>query len=302
VVISSESTLKCLDIHASEVAQHPSIVEDLFFKHDYQGVIVREVIPKDCLEAIVQNLETNPTMQSVVLEHGTSDYKIPRVYGYSLTSSPEDLTMYFQYAEKFRSGCREVFGDYFDFEERMFTILSALAGGLPVSVPTGPNQESFKPVGIRWMGDGREIKIHVGKDFLNGPGPSQLHHMVDDHNQLSYYIPLSLPEAGGELVIYNLCWNPEVIDSFKPLIISEVKADRVVYNREQSDSVPEDLTDQELKQYEHTVFAPGLGDMLLFNGGRYYHRVTPVIGHQVRRTIGGFLGFSQDHDRLYSWH
>jgi hypothetical protein len=41
--------------------------------------------------------------------------------------------------------------------------------------------------------------------------------------------------------------------------------------------------------------------MLLFDGGRYYHRVSKVIGRSPRRTIGGFLGFSRQRDRVYYW-
>ena len=41
--------------------------------------------------------------------------------------------------------------------------------------------------------------------------------------------------------------------------------------------------------------------MFIFDGGRYFHRVSKVVGERPRYAIGGFLGFSQTHDQLYYW-
>ena len=55
------------------------------------------------------------------------------------------------------------------------------------------------------------------------------------------------------------------------------------------------------QNFDSTAFAPQPGDMLIFDGGRYFHRVSKVEGVLPRRTVGGFVGFSQNHDRLYYW-
>lgn len=53
------------------------------------------------------------------------------------------------------------------------------------------------------------------------------------------------------------------------------------------------------------AFRPGPGDIRIVDGGRYHHhyhhRVSKVIDSAPQRTIGGFVGFSRDHDQLYCW-
>ena len=43
------------------------------------------------------------------------------------------------------------------------------------------------------------------------------------------------------------------------------------------------------------------GELLLFDGGRYFHKVSPVEGSRARWTIGGFVGFTRDHERVVYW-
>lgn len=292
--------LNILKIDVSEVANHPTTLQDLFFHGTLQAVIIRKVFSQEALEQVSRNLETNSRMQSILIKHGTSDYKIPYVYGHSLVSSPSDLKDYLTYAEIFREGFRELFEGNPDFEEQVFSILQTLGGGVPVEIPTAPNGKSYQPVGIRFMPAGHEIKIHAGLDFLNGPGPKHLRSFVDVSNQLSYFMPITNPEAGGELVMFNLRWSPE-LKSFKPLTVSEVRQDRVIYNREESDCVPEELTDAALEKYESQVLELEPGDLLVFDGGRYYHKVTPVVGNKIRQTVGGFLSFSSKGNKVYLW-
>jgi hypothetical protein len=45
---------------------------------------------------------------------------------------------------------------------------------------------------------------------------------------------------------------------------------------------------------------PGVGDMLVFDGGRHYHLVTEVQ-RGTRWTLGGFVVFSKNRDRVLYW-
>jgi hypothetical protein len=48
------------------------------------------------------------------------------------------------------------------------------------------------------------------------------------------------------------------------------------------------------------VLRPGVGDLLVFDGGRHYHEVTRVAG-RARWTLGGFLALGRDHRSIYFW-
>jgi hypothetical protein len=44
-----------------------------------------------------------------------------------------------------------------------------------------------------------------------------------------------------------------------------------------------------------------VGDLALFEEGRYYHRVNEVRGSRSRWTMGGFLAPSRDAQTLHYW-
>ena len=284
--IPKKPILRFLDINASQVESYSSALEDMIINRSFEGMIIREVLPQETVERVVRRLEEdgggmNSLFRSPSAKIENLDHKPPNLFGHPIVAGKPDLKKYFADAQAFRQGCCELFQGNPDFEERVESVLHYLSGGLPVRIPTGPQGQTYTSATIRVMPAGHEIKVHVGNEFLRMPQASHLRTMVDLSDQLSYFIPLSVPEAGGELIVYTLEWDLEERSSNTPAI--------------------HHLDDHVVEQYESMAFAPGPGDMLLFNGGRYYHRVTPVLGSRLRRTIGGFLAFSQEHDAVYYW-
>jgi len=51
----------------------------------------------------------------------------------------------------------------------------------------------------------------------------------------------------------------------------------------------------------HTFLDLAQGDLIAFGSGRLYHRVEPVEGSRSRVTMGGFLAFDRDHERVLYW-
>ena len=48
-------------------------------------------------------------------------------------------------------------------------------------------------------------------------------------------------------------------------------------------------------------FNPEPGDLLIFYGGRIWHRVEPILGSKPRITLGGFINFSDDDKKCFYW-
>ena len=107
---------------------------------------------------------------------------------------------------------------------------------------------------------------------------------MDD--QLSYFVVLQQPDAGGELTIYDMLWDkvkrkesPEnnefvIDDNDKPIYVKDVRSFAV---------------------------KPQSGDILVFSGGPIWHRVEDIEGSVPRITFGGFLNFSNDNEEVYYW-
>ena len=59
--------------------------------------------------------------------------------------------------------------------------------------------------------------------------------------------------------------------------------------------------DHLMDRYQQVRLRPRAGDMILFDGGRWFHKVDVVRGSATRWTIGGFLMFDRDGRRAYYW-
>ncbi len=109
---------------------------------------------------------------------------------------------------------------------------------------------------------------------------------IDMNDQLSYFVVLQQPEAGGELTIYNMLWD-------------KVK-------RKESPENNEFVIDDSgnfiyVKDVPSFAVKPKPGDVLVFSGGPIWHRVEDIKGAIPRITFGGFLNFSKGGSELYYW-
>ena len=164
-----------------------------------------------------------------------------------------------------------------DFEARVEEILRRVSGGRPVSIPRGPNGESYTSATIRAIPPRAELAVHVGNYFKDSDSYSHLRTFVELSDQLSYFVPLAAPDRGGELEVFSLEWH----------------------HRPRTERG--DLDIDAIVRSPSTSYRPGAGDMFLFDGGRYYHRVCRVLGDRTRWTIGGFVTISKDHSEYFYW-
>jgi hypothetical protein len=54
-------------------------------------------------------------------------------------------------------------------------------------------------------------------------------------------------------------------------------------------------------QLESASFRLAPGTMIVLDGGRYLHRLTPVEGKRLRWTISSFMALSRSGDAMYCW-
>jgi hapalindole-type alkaloid chlorinase len=250
-------------------------------------LIVRGVLEQSaCARAVAALEDPGAKLDWTLQEHSDPQRKQFRLLGVSLTpyqSHPQGPTLehYFAQSAMFRRECRRLFAGGEDFEASVERAFAALAGGRPVVLPPGPGpHDHYTPATIRSLPPGCEIPLHVGNYFLQTPAYRDLATRVDLKDQLSYFIPLQNPEQGGELVVYELEWGTAAPE--------QTRGGRANY-------------DDSGDPWPGARFAPGVGELLLFNGGRYYHRVSRVGGARHRWTIGGFLSFSPDGASVLYW-
>jgi hypothetical protein len=176
-----------------------------------------------------------------------------------------------------------------DFEGTVSAVLSELAGGAPVAVAHGFDGRSCPSATLRVIRGGGEIGIHVDNAYLHMPHTEHLRALVDPLGQLSYFLTLAVPDDGGSVEVIGLEW------AAARLFMGQPAGEQANVWYRGSDVW------KALEGFGYTGVRPEPGDLLVFDGGRYFHRVSTVHGTRPRCTIGGFLGMTTGRDRVYIW-
>ena len=275
-------------LDVTQIHNHSNTLQAILNKR-VDGVIVRNVLAQDTIDAVVDRLAENLSDRRKFPMFKTLE-DAPYTVGQAIVGAGNDLVDYFQDAVTQRTRLANLFAGHQDYERRIVEVFSALSGGLPVEVAHSVEGKAFTPSTIRVLTEGHEIGVHVGNEFARLPQARYLQGLIDMTDQISFFIPLTVPEAGGELVVYGVEWSD--VNFLMPKVTSP---DQNNVWLEGSDVF------NVFQAMDSTAFAPQPGDMLIFDGGRYFHRVSKVEGNTPRRTIGGFVGFSIEHDRLFYW-
>jgi len=271
-----------VDVDAKDLGPYSDAMHAMFDRR-LDVMIIRNVFAPEQMAAIAKELERKDNGLAWLdnTQSDERDHLQPYNFGQVLIPTrmhPKGapLDEYFARAATFRKTCRELFAGA-DFETRVEEILRAVSGGRPVSIPRGPNGESYTPATIRAIPPRAELAVHVGNYFKDSDSYWHLRTFVELGDQLSYFVPLATPEDGGELEVYSLEWH------HRP-------------------RTPKgDLDIDAIARSPSTKYRPGAGDMFLFDGGRYYHRVCRIGGSKTRWTIGGFVTISKEHSEYFYW-
>ncbi len=271
--------LRLLEIDSTDLKGHSDVLSDIFAAR-LTGAVIRGAFPGAALASVVARLEAG----DFGLQSQPSPAFAGETYGRVLIVGDRDLAEYFREAARFRAACVELFAGTLDFQTRIEELLSAVAGGRRVTVPAGPDGTTYAPATIRGLHEGGEIDLHCENETVEFPAMWHLARALKARNQLSYYVVLALPAAGGELVIHNARY-------------AEEPAGARLASMERNEQATLDM----LAPYGHVVPRTAVGDLLVFDSGRHFHRVTPVVGPRFRWTMGGFLAPSLDESAVHYW-
>ncbi len=256
-----------------QAAADPGLLDRLLAGQQ-TGVILRGFLPPD-VPAAVLDAALAGHLPGLDPGHYTG-----RNYGPTLIVSGPDLTPYFGQADALAS----LTAAGVDLEQRLREVLSALAPGRQVRRPVHASGRSYAPMGLRMLAPGGTIRLHCENETAAFPAMADLTPQTARLTTLSFYTPLALPEAGGELEVYPLRY---------------AEGPGAALNR--MDRAGPQL-EALLAQHPPTIARAAVGDLLIFDAGRHYHRVTPVQGDRPRWTLGGFLAPAADGRALYHWN
>jgi hapalindole-type alkaloid chlorinase len=246
---------------------------DRIYVGSLDGMTVRGVFTEAEVEAVTERLwDFRPEF----VDHGTV-----AMLGTAIVGSDDDRDRYHADAPAMNDRLEVLFEG--EFRDRIEQVLGRVGGRRPVQVPEDGPHRPYVPATARVLpADGGVIHAHTANEFCDvWPAYAHLREIARMRNSLSYFVLAQTPDAGGDLLLYDLDWEDTPAD---------VRALEMSPER-----------DALLDPFAGTGVLPGPGDMVLFNGGRIWHRVQPVRGEQPRVTVGGFVGLSHDGDTVYYW-
>jgi hypothetical protein len=245
-------------------------------KGELQGLLLKSVVEPQQLEVGVAKLKSNQhTLEKYRFAPGFPGW----TYGLNLDLAAPDLDDYTAQVEPTLSGLRDLFG--WPLFEHILKKLEELAHPLPLKVPQSRQGTPYLPVTIRRLPEGGLLPPHVGNEQKSRAPYADLNTKIGAESMMSYFLMLQTPESGGELRVHD------IQDS--ELTPADFYRGRLQVDHKLEGGV------------QHHTVAPQAGDLLVFDGGRWVHEVLQVKGPKTRWTLGGFLAFSEDVDRVWIW-
>lgn len=264
-------------IDVADLVRYPDALREIY-NGTRGGLVVRGVYSKEEMQQVVARLETRQKdFPQMLLPATQKSYFL----GLCLEGGDPTLSAYLDAAERFREEIKDIYAGMEPFEQRVERLFASLSGGRDVELARFYDGRPYTPATIRILPEGGQLAPHCGNEMLNRPSYEHLHSIVDEHDQISYFLTLQEPEEGGGLIIYSLKWT-------------EVGADHILPDgRSNVGSL--------LGESEWMEVRPQAGDVLMFDGGRYLHRVDWIKGAKTRWTMGGFLMFDKSGKRIFYW-
>lgn len=264
-------------VDASDLSAFPDAIKEIYDRK-IDGIIVENVLSPDALQQAIARIEAWDTD---IIE--PSDFG--KVYGKTLVGSQPDLEFFLSQTDSYNEDLSRIFGQ--SFQSIVEPLMEKMGGGREVMTPEVEGRGRYKPCTIRYIDPGKkEMRAHVGNEFITGlPQCEHIAGMVHLNDQLSYFMLMQKPDEGGDLVLYDLSW-----EDTPPDMIADQAFRKIPEYRQKA-----------LRKYARQKLVMNPGEVLLFHGGRIWHRVDPVQGSKSRITIGGFVAFALNDKRLYYW-
>ncbi|MDZ7993977.1 MAG: 2OG-Fe(II) oxygenase [Nostoc sp. EfeVER01] len=278
----AKSLYNFVELDVSEIGNYPEGIIDICDRQVH-GLIVKNFLSPEDISRVVSRLTRKDPFPG-------SPFGDVLIYGPALYICDADITQYCEEAVDFRKYCRQLFSGGADFETRLTEVLGAMSGGRPVELPVTPDGYAYTPTTIRVLKTGQEMGWHFENQFLHcTPGYRHLETIVEPEDHLSYFVVLSAANAGGELVLYDLEW-------------SETEwPDKEHGGTRKNGLVNGQLIASVMEDYDQMFLSPQAGSLVVFDAGRILHRVSAVEGSRRRITVGGFLAFSKEREKLFYW-
>jgi len=257
-----------------ELPNYPNIYEQIY-NGKVDGIIIKNFISDSEVAAFKDKYYKNPSKLLYQKAYGD-------VFGYVIHEAQDkDLKDYFDKVQQYEDELKEYIG--FDFNARFKEVVSKISNGVTVSTITKDDNDTYLGSAVKFMYPNKGGLIeHVGLQFYDQfASLKDVESRIDKTGQLSFFSPLQYSEDGGALILFDLKFGkvPFKFDTYyDKKLLRYIKSRKCYYLK------------------------PGVGELLMFNGGHIWHRVEAIRGTKPRITIGGFTTYLLDRKTIGFWN
>jgi hypothetical protein len=262
------------EVDAKDAAQRGWLGE--LWKGERLGCVLRNVWPAAEVERFVAALSS----PDAPIAPGRQEHYGGLEFGRALVVSQPQSDEYFAAATDLRRACEDL---RFPFERVCAAVLTQLDGARSARSPRDTRGRQYGFATVRVIPPGGQIDVHCEGETVDFTAMADLARQLEGRAQLSFYTLLAAPERGGELRVYPLRFNEG--DGARLARLSRRGAE----------------VESLCEKYGWVTPRVGVGDLLIFDSGRHYHRVTAVEGTRARWTMGGFLGRASEDSAILYW-
>ena len=275
--------IRCSEIYPGASANVANAIEDIY-DDQLDAVVLREAFPSDATDGALRRI-SNDAGLPWLCPNRTGPSADIRVLGVAATPSFETPTgpavdTYFDAVEQYESVTSNLFGMNFDACDYIENLLGQAAGNRPVERLTNIDGRPFAACTVRSLPEGQCIILHHDRGHLDLPIYADVVSGLDTSIILSFFAVLQAPESDGRLIVHGVTDTDPV--------------PRLANGYPDSDAIR--------RRYKFKAFELRARDVIIFGAGKYYHQVEPVGGPRPRVTLGGFLAFSRDRQKVYYWN
>ena len=250
--------------------EHSNACEQIC-KGNLGGVLIKQVFSKEEIE--------NARTKIKAKQNKTNTTNSWETTGISLTNVDGDIERYFKESFIFSLQLKDIFAN--NFETRLLSIFNSISGSQKLELAKTNDENKFIPGQIRILYPKKGgYKAHNEYElFKYYKLHEHLKPIVKEFEILSYFLVIDKPKIGGELILYDFLHEQTTSGMRKNFYTNQL--------------------DAYLGNFRKQYINPDIGDMVIFNGGRIWHKVADFDGDKNRITVGGFLLSSQDNQKIY---
>ncbi len=251
-------------------SEHSNACEQIC-KGNLGGLLIKQVFSKEEIQ--------NARIKIKAKQNKTNTTRYWETIGISLTDVEGDLERYFKESFIFNLELKDIFAH--NFETKLFSIFNNISGSQKLELAKTNDENKFIPGQIRVLYPKKGgYKAHNEHElFKYYKLYEHLKPIVNEFEILSYFLVIDKPKIGGELILYDFL-QEQTTSGMRNFFYT-------------------DQLDAYLDNFRKQYINPDIGDMVIFNGGRIWHKVADFDGDKNRITVGGFLLSSQDNQKIY---